>query len=206
MAVVVPSLPWLELTAGFGGSSGGPGGSSSISNLPPLPGPPAVGLSGTASLVGSGAATQSPTVLSLFSYYGPGYGMASAGPGGSSSVGSGANTGGASAGRASGNTVGYGSSFNSGYATSLNATNSYGMSSLTIAGGTSSADSEEVVNPSQAPAQNGSEGNASGSAPAQGVSNPGAPMLGVDPRASDNLLKGGVRTSPSTGVTGTTGR
>lgn len=202
MAVVVPTLPWLMVTSGFGPTGSGPTGGAGLPNLPPLPGPQVASVGGAGSFTGAGGAGASPMVAgTLFAYYGLGYGSSGAGPTGNVSIGSGANDAGGGAGPRAGGTAGYGASVNSGYGTSLSALNGYGMNSTLVAIGQTSANAGEVANPNQAPAQSDTDA-AANAAPASGVANTGAPMLGVNPRPEDNLLKGGVRTTPSLGPTG----
>jgi hypothetical protein len=198
MAVIVPSLPWLTVTSGFGSGSGPGGGASSISNLPPLPGPPVMSVGGMGSLVGMGT-TNTSTMVSgtLFAFYGAGYNTASGGPSGGAAIGSGANASGGGGGGTPSTSVGYGATFNSGYSTSLNAQNSYGMGPSTAAIG-------QTTSGNEAPLPQEDANQAEVAAPSQGqeIMNPNTPSLGVDVRPQDNLLKGGVRTTTPRGVTG----
>ena len=202
MAVVVPSLPWLEVTASLSASFSGPsGGGTSLANLPPLPGPPVISIGGSGSLYNNGGGSSaSITSGALFSYYGLGYGTGRAGPTVGSAIGSGANGGsGGGSGRA-GTATGYGSSINSGYGTSLNALNAYGAGSALSAIGQSTS-ANEAPYPSQPPAQPTTDNNMN-TTPSRGVADTGGMGIGVDVRGVDTLLKGGMRANPSMGVTG----
>lgn len=203
MAVIVPSLPWLALTSGLNTGGTGPGSSSlSVQNLPPLSGPPATSIGGNGSLYGPAAGTSITSSGAIFSYYGLGYGTGKAGPTGGAAIGSGANDGSSGGGRA-GTATGYGSSVNSGYGTSLNALNGFGVgqSMPAAVGGMSFSASEAPPNPNRPPNQVETE-SPSNAMQGRGNVNQGAPMIGVDVRGVDTLLKGGASKNPSMGVTG----